>query len=227
MIVARGAVAETLQKIWPVSRETLERLVLYVELLRRWQSTTNLIGPGTLEDVWHRHVADSLQLARHAPLTGTWVDLGSGGGFPGLVIAIAMAENSDKASASGRIHLIESNSRKAAFLREAIRETQASADVHPVRIEAALPKLSEPVHVVTARALAPLASLCLHLAPLVEKGAIALVPKGQDVEAELTEAARSWNMVADRLPSLTDPKATILRMTHLAPRPVPPRRSPS
>jgi 16S rRNA (guanine527-N7)-methyltransferase len=197
-----------------VSRESTERLSRYVELLRAWQRVKNLVAPSTLDELWTRHIADSVQLAELAPLDGVWIDLGSGAGFPGLVIAILMAER----PAAGPVHLVESNGRKAAFLREAARATKARAVIHDARVEAVLPRFGK-VDVVTARAFAPLASLFEYAQPLVENGAVALFPKGQDVEAELTEASICWTFDVERFPSRTNPDAVILRVRSIARRP--------
>jgi 16S rRNA (guanine527-N7)-methyltransferase len=182
----------------PVSRETAQRLDRFVTLLRAWQRKTNLIAASTLSTVWTRHVADSLQLLELAPDARQWVDLGAGGGFPGLPIACALAETE-----GATVHLVESNAKKAAFLREAARATGAPAVVHGERIERFVATFSGPVEIVTARALAPLTTLLDYAAPLLEKGAKALFPKGQDVEAELTSAAKCWNIEARLVPSKT------------------------
>ena len=193
-----------------VSRETLARLDAYVALLRRWQGVKNLVGPETLADVWSRHVDDSLQLADHAPLEGLWVDLGSGAGFPGLVLAILAAET------SARVVLIESNARKAAFLREVARVTGAPAEVEAARIEATIDGFAGAT-AVTARALAPLPDLLDWAKPLLTTGTIGLFPKGRDAEAELTAARERWRFDADLLPSRTASDARIVRVTSLAP----------
>ena len=189
----------------PVSRETLERLDRFVALLLQWQRTTNLIAPSTVPQLWTRHIADSLQLLDLAPDARTWVDLGSGGGFPGLVLACALAGRSGVA-----VHLIESNSKKAAFLREATRVTGAPAVVHGVRIESFAASFGGRAEVITARALAPLKLLLDQCFGLWAEGTQALLHKGQDVDAELTEASRYWNMVPTLVPSRTDPKARIV-----------------
>lgn len=194
-----------------VSRETLARLDDYVALLRRWQGAKNLVGPNTLAEVWSRHVADSLQLAEHAPLAGSWVDLGSGAGFPGLVLAILAAE-----TGAASVALIEANTRKCAFLREVARVTGAPAEVHDARIESVVDRLAGAT-VVTARALAPLATLLDWAKPLLMAGAIGLFPKGRDAEAELTAARERWRFQADLLPSRTASDARILRVSSLAP----------
>lgn len=194
-----------------VSRETWSRLEGLVRLLERWNATTNLVAPRELDAVWTRHVADSLQLLDHAPAEAkTFVDLGSGGGFPGLVLAAALVERP-----GGRMHLVESVQRKAAFLREAVRRLQLPAEVHAQRIEdLVLPALGK-VDVVTARALAPLPQLLELAHPLLEKGAIGLFPKGKDVNRELTQAGESWTIRATKLPSVTDRGGTILKIEQL------------
>jgi 16S rRNA (guanine527-N7)-methyltransferase len=189
----------------PVSRETEARLDTFVDALLRWQSKINLVAPSTLPELWTRHVADSLQLLALAPQARVWADLGSGGGFPGMPIACALA-----GQAGAKVHLIESNGKKAAFLRAAITATAAPAVVHQQRIEKFGETCTEAVEVVTARALAPLKTLCVQAFPLVAKGAIALFPKGQDVEAELTDAAKYWRIQASRVPSRTSPDGSVV-----------------
>jgi 16S rRNA (guanine527-N7)-methyltransferase len=188
-----------------VSRETAERLDRFVDMLLRWQRTTSLIAPSTVDQLWTRHVADSLQLLELAPEARTWVDLGSGGGFPGLVIACALTDRP-----ASRIHLIESHGRKAAFLREAARTLGVPALVHAVRIEEFINTFSDAVDVVTARAVAPLRALLSYAEPLVNRGALALFPKGQDVEAELTDAAKYWIIDSELIPSRTSPRGRIV-----------------
>jgi 16S rRNA (guanine527-N7)-methyltransferase len=192
----------------PVSCETLARLDRFVATLLAWQLRINLIAPASVRGIWTRHVADSLQLLPLAPNARAWLDLGSGGGFPGLVLACALAE-----TAAARVHLVESNGKKAAFLREAIRITAAPAIVHQARIEQMGTKLGEPVDVVAARALAPLSELLALAEPWLKTGAQALFPKGQDVGAELTEASRYWNIEAVLVPSRTNPNARILQVS--------------
>ncbi|ARP99051.1 16S rRNA (guanine(527)-N(7))-methyltransferase RsmG [Pseudorhodoplanes sinuspersici] len=198
------------------SREIAPRLDRYVAALLQWQATTNLIAPSTIPELWSRHIADSLQLLRLAPDATRWVDLGSGGGFPGLVIACALA---DKPRAV--VHLVESNLKKAAFLREAVRLTGASARVHAVRIEDFVDGFNEPVEIVTARALASLDNLLDKAYPLLKRGAQALFLKGQDVEGELTAASKYWTMDTELIPSITDAGGRIVRVVS-AQRLVPP-----
>jgi 16S rRNA (guanine527-N7)-methyltransferase len=173
----------------PVSRETEARLDRYIDLLLEWQAKTNLVAPSTLPSLWTRHVSDSLQLLALAPGAKVWADLGSGGGFPGLVLACALAE-----TASAMVHLVERNTKKAAFLREALRATGAAGIVHLAEIGDTVDRITGPVDCVTARALAPLHRLIGFAEPLVRRGAKALLLKGQDVEAELTEATKYWNI---------------------------------
>ncbi len=173
----------------PVSRETEARLDRFVHLLLEWQAKTNLVAASTLPHLWSRHVSDSLQLLDLAPTAKAWVDLGSGAGFPGVVLACALA---GKTGAS--VHLIERNAKKAAFLREALRVTGASGMVHLADIGESVDRINGPIDCVTARALAPLNVLVGFAEPLVKKGAKALFLKGQDVEAELTEATKYWKI---------------------------------
>ena len=194
----------------PVSRETEARLDRYVALLDDWQAKTNLVAPSTLPHLWTRHVADSLQLVRLAPSAITWADLGSGGGFPGIVLACALAE-----TPGAMVHLIERNGKKAAFLREALRVAAAAGLVHAEGIEDTVETLSTPIDCVTARALAPLHQLIGFAEPLVRKGAKALFLKGQDVEAELTEATKYWNIQPNLHSSLTGGQGWIVELDRI------------
>jgi 16S rRNA (guanine527-N7)-methyltransferase len=196
--------------ITPVSRETAERLDRFVELLLKWQRVSKLIADSTVSHLWTRHIADSLQLIALAPEARTWVDLGSGAGFPGFVLGCVLANTSGAC-----VHLVESNAKKAAFLREAARVSGAAATVHHARAEDVIPRWREPVDVVTARALAPLSVLVELAAPMVKRGAKALLLKGQDVEAELTETTKYWNIGAVILPSRTDSTGRIIEIRAL------------
>jgi 16S rRNA (guanine527-N7)-methyltransferase len=171
----------------PVSRETELRLDRYVDLLREWQAKTNLVAPSTLPNLWTRHISDSLQLLTIAPSARTWADFGSGGGFPGVVLACALAE-----TPGAMVHLVERNAKKAAFLREALRVTHSPGVIHLADIGDSVDRITGAVDCVTARAVAPLHQLIGFAEPLVKKGAKALFLKGQDVEAELTEATKYW-----------------------------------
>ncbi|HLX16887.1 MAG TPA: 16S rRNA (guanine(527)-N(7))-methyltransferase RsmG [Bradyrhizobium sp.] len=173
----------------PVSRETEVRLDRFVDLLLEWQAKINLVAPSTLPTLWTRHISDSLQLLSIAPSAKTWVDLGSGGGFPGVVLACALAE-----TPGTLVHLIERNAKKAAFLREALRVTDAPGTIHLADIGDSVERICGPIDCLTARAVAPLHQLIEFAEPMVKKGAKALFLKGQDVEAELTEATKYWNI---------------------------------
>src|SRR6266853_4780731 len=173
----------------PVSRETEARLDRYVDLLLEWQAKTNLVAPSTLPNLWTRHIADSLQLLALAPAAKVWVDLGSGGGFPGVVLACALAETS-----GAMVHLVERNTKTAAFLREALRVTDSPGMVHLEDIGDSVDRITGPVDCVAARAVAPLHQLIGFAEPLLRQGAKALFLKGQDVDAELTEATKYWKI---------------------------------
>ena len=189
----------------PVSRETKTRLEKFVDLLLHWQNKFNLVASSTLPIVWTRHVADSLQLLPLAPDAKVWVDFGSGAGFPGIPIACALAD-----TPGVMVHLVESVGKKANFLREVVRELGLPARVHQERAEKFGESCAETVHAVTARALAPLKTLCDQAFPLIAKGAVGLFPKGQDVAAELTEAAKYWRLQASTVPSVTSPDGSIV-----------------
>ncbi|HTS41800.1 MAG TPA: 16S rRNA (guanine(527)-N(7))-methyltransferase RsmG [Xanthobacteraceae bacterium] len=192
-------------RLTPISTETAKRLDTFVALLLQWQAKINLVAPSTIEDIWTRHIADSLQLIALAPTAKIWIDLGSGAGFPGLVVACALADDKDVC-----VHLVESNGKKAAFLREAVRVLEVPAVVHARRIEDFVASFTEPVDVVTARALAPLDELLDLAAPLWKTGAKGLFLKGQDVEAELTEASKCWTINSTLVPSKTNQHGRIV-----------------
>jgi len=188
-----------------VSRETWDRLDAFVALLLARQQRMNLVGASTIPQLWTRHIADSLQLLKFAPRARVWADLGSGAGFPGLVIACALA-----GEAGAQVHLIESIAKKAGFLHDCARALAVPAIVHHQRIEDFTRANAVAFDVVTARALAPLDKLLSLANPLLKKGAVALFPKGQDVEAELTLASKSWSIDAELVPSNTDPYGRIV-----------------
>lgn len=198
-------------ELTPVSHETLARLDRFVDLLIHWQNSINLIAPSTLPELWTRHIADSLQLLMLVETPILCIDLGSGGGFPGMIIACSLAEH-----AGAEVYLVESNQKKAAFLREAARVTGAPAKVHARRIEDFAADFSGRPDVVSARALAPLADLLELAYPLLKTGAVGLFPKGQDVGAELTQASKYWKFEYDLVPSLTNPDGQIVVVRKLA-----------
>ena len=186
--------------------EALDRLRTYADLLVKWQAKINLVGASTLPDLWRRHMLDSAQLVPLIPAEArTILDLGSGAGFPGLVLAIlGMAE----------VHLVESDARKCAFLREVIRLTGARAKVHNTRIEALT--LPDPVDVITARALAPVSILLQYGQGFLRPTTICLFLKGRSVQDELTDSQKVWNMGAKTFPSLTDASGVILRLERIS-----------
>jgi 16S rRNA (guanine527-N7)-methyltransferase len=205
----------------PVSRETEARLDRFIDLLLTWQAKTNLVSPSTLPVLWSRHISDSLQLLALAPSARIWVDFGSGGGFPGMVLACALAD-----TPGAVVHLIERNGKKAGFLREALRVTGASAVVHLADIEDSVDRLEGPVDCVTARAVAPLHQLIDLAEPLIKRGAKALFLKGQDVEVELTEATKYWNIAPQLHSSRTGGHGWIVELDQIERRTQPTDGSP-
>jgi 16S rRNA (guanine527-N7)-methyltransferase len=189
----------------PVSRETAARLDRFVALVLDWQRRVNLIAPSTEPVLWTRHIADSLQLLPLAPDARIWADFGSGAGFPGLVIACALAE-----TPGARVYLVESNTRKATFLSEAARVADAPAVVRAEPVQEFVRAPPEAIEIVTARALAPLSGLLTMASPLLISGTTGLFPKGQAVGAELTAAAKCWRVETTLVPSLTDPNSRIV-----------------
>ncbi len=194
---------------YPVSRETEARLDRLVAQIVRWQAVKNLVAREALAQLWSRHVVDSLQLVSLAEQPRLWLDLGSGGGFPGLVVAAVLAER-DTACI---VHLVESNARKCAFLREAARLMSLRVEIHAGRIEQIAPAFAGRADVVSARALASLPQLIGWTEKLLTTGAVGLFPKGRDVARELTETAKYWRLEYTRYNSLTDPEGCILRIT--------------
>lgn len=193
-----------------VSRETLGRLKLYAQLLEQWQKAVNLVSAKTLPQVWERHFADSAQLYRMAPDAKRWIDLGSGAGFPGLVVAILMAERGDC-----RVTLVESDVRKCAFMREVGRQTRIVVDVVGERIESfsTSGRISETaIDVISARALAPLDRLLELSSALFSRNTLGLFLKGREVRSELEEAQRRWAFDSTVVPSLTDASGQILQV---------------
>ncbi|MFI5013775.1 MAG: 16S rRNA (guanine(527)-N(7))-methyltransferase RsmG [Hyphomicrobiales bacterium] len=189
-----------------VSRETIGRLDLYVALLLKWQKAINLVAPSTLGTVWTRHILDSAQIAALGPEHRNWSDLGSGAGLPGLIIAILSSERGSESE----VHLVESDQRKASFLREAARVTKAPAIVHAFRIEDAIDGLIGRVTAVTARALAPLPKLLELAEPLLTKGIEGFFPKGQALESELEQASILFDFEARLAASRTDKNGRIV-----------------
>jgi 16S rRNA (guanine527-N7)-methyltransferase len=202
---------EQLRRVVPdVSRETFERLLAYEQLFMKWSKSFNLASPATLHEFWSRHVLDSAQLFTIKEPKGTWLDIGSGGGLPGVVIAIMMASQTN-----AHVHLIESNGKKAAFLRTALLETGAAGTVHLSRIEDA-PKLISAVDIVTARAVSSLGNLFELTSPWLLKGATALFHKGQDFQREIDETRGAWRADLVKHVSVIDPASAIVEVKSLA-----------
>lgn len=192
-----------------VSRETSDALMRFVTLLEKWNTAINLIGKSTVADIWSRHIEDSLQLAYFLPGKAVlWADLGSGGGLPGLVVAIAARETSP----DSRFVLVESDLRKATFLREASRQLALPVTVHSERIEGLAPISAD---ILSARALAPLRILCGYADRHLKPDGFALFPKGELAAQEITEARSQWAFDVDSVPSLTQSSAHILKLKGL------------
>ena len=206
---------EDFARAFGVSRETLDRLARYESLLKTWQNTINLVAPSTLDHVWQRHFADSAQLDALAPAAAkTWLDLGSGAGFPGLVIAILRAELGET-----RVRLVESDARKAAFLREVARTAGIAVDIVATRIESAANSDTVRVSdVVSARALAPLTKLLGLAQPFFGPETVGIFPKGRDLAAELDQAREKWSFACVVEPSRTDSEAGMAVITELSAR---------
>lgn len=203
------------QSVFDVSRETLERLQIYETLLRQWQNTINLVAPSTMDGIWQRHFADSAQILAHAPKSAeTWLDVGSGGGFPGLVVAMLLADPG-QASPPKAVRLIESDARKAAFLREVARQTQLSVDILCGRIEKIAIQDKFDSDVITARALAPLDRLLPLISPFFSVKSKALLLKGRNVAAEIKAAEKNWRFDCVLVPSLTDRDARLVVISDL------------
>ncbi len=201
---------ERFLRSWDVSRETLERLDIHADLVRRWTRRINLVSGATLKALWSRHFLDSAQLFRLAPASaGCWLDLGSGGGFPGLVIAALAAEDRPDL----RTSLVESDSRKATFLRTAAREMGLKVQLHVERVEKLRPQNSD---IVSARALAPLNLLLEYAKRHVRDGGLAIFPKGEKVKSEIAIARKTWQFELEQVSSLTDEAASILRITEFS-----------
>ena len=196
----------------PVSRETFERLKAFEALFAKWAARINLAAPSTLSEFWERHILDSAQLLRLAPEARRWLDLGSGGGFPGIVLAIMLRERPDAA-----IELVESNQKKVAFLRNAIAQSGAPGKAHAQRIEQ-FAQAARPVDVVTARALAPLDALLGLARPWLETGARGLFHKGREYRREVEESRDGWQFDLVEHRSVIDAASVILEISGLRKR---------
>lgn len=207
---------EAFAKRFDVSRETVGKLICYEEELRRWQKAVNLVAPSTLKDVWHRHFADSAQIADFIPPTANRIcDVGSGGGFPGLVLAALLSEQRDLT-----VTLVESDTRKAAFLRETARRMEIPVEILSTRIEtnATVQQLNS-VDTITARAFAPFDRLFGLVAPVFSCDTVGVFLKGQDVAREIEEARQNWSFSFDLYESVTDASGRITVIRNLTRKP--------
>jgi 16S rRNA (guanine527-N7)-methyltransferase len=203
---------EDFARSFSVPRETVDKLVTYVQLLKQWQKAVNLVAPSTLEQIWHRHFADSAQILPYAAESRLWVDLGSGGGFPGLVIAILLANHENR-----HVHLIESNGRKCAFLSEVVRKTGAPATVHAGRIEDIVRAgVIGKADVVSSRALAPLVSLLGMACGFLGENSVGLFLKGREARQEIADAGKVWRFDYECVPSQTSDDGNIVIIRSLS-----------
>ncbi|HEV3242154.1 MAG TPA: 16S rRNA (guanine(527)-N(7))-methyltransferase RsmG [Methyloceanibacter sp.] len=205
---------EEFAEAFKVPRETIHRLVRYAELLTKWQARQNLVSAKTLAHLWDRHFADSAQILRLAPDAHVWLDLGSGAGFPGLVIAILQANH-----ANFCMHLVESTAKKCAFLAEVARATSAPVEIHCMRIEE-LSKTATSLkpEIITVRALAPLPRLLELAAPWFGPGVRGLLLKGRDASQEIDAADRRFDFACQLHPSITAEDSFIVEISDLAKR---------
>ena len=199
--------ADGFSKVFDVSRETTDLLEQYVKLIKKWNSSINLVSKSTIPDVWHRHIADSAQLINHVPSNTPlkWVDIGSGGGLPGIVISVLAKDRDPRVDLS----LVESDTRKCVFLRTVVRELGLDVDVIEERIEL-LPSLN--ADVISARAFTGLSRLLEISANHANSNTVCLFLKGQTHNAELTEAHENWNINVESFPSITDSTARLLKI---------------
>ncbi len=195
----------------PVSRETFERVLAFEQNFLKWAERINLSAPSTLKETWNRHILDSAQLAKLAPTAKNWLDIGSGGGFPGAIIAILVTERE-----GASVDLVESNRKKAAFLQTTLGLLKARARVHPRRVEDVYGVVKQP-EIVTARALAPLPALLDLTAPWLTVGARALFHKGRDYRTEVKESLLQWSFDLIEHRSSVDPDSVVLEIRNLRP----------
>ena len=194
-----------------VSRETFDRLEAFSNDFRSWADRINLVAPSTRDEFWRRHMADSLQLLSIKPSAVTWVDIGTGGGFPGMIVAIALAERNDS-----RVTLIESNRKKCGFLQMAKAKYAPQTQILPMRVQDAVPQI-EPPNVVSARALADLDSLLAMTGPWLEQGSIGLFMKGREYVGEVEKSRTNWRFDLVAYESRTASDAAILEVSDIVP----------
>jgi 16S rRNA (guanine527-N7)-methyltransferase len=204
-----GEYDELVKIAGPVSRETFSVLQSFLGEFQRWNRVTNLVAPSTVDETWHRHVLDSAQLKGLAPMARHWLDLGSGGGFPGLVMAILIRETK-----GSRVDLVESNRKKASFLQMMAGQFALPVVVHPRRIEDVAARIGQP-EVVSSRALAPLTKLLELSEPFLSAGATALFHKGREYRREVEESAHSWSYDLIEHASVVESQSVILEIRGL------------
>ena len=201
---------DSFQAEFSATAEQIAKLETFAALLRQWQTAVNLVARDSLDVIWHRHFADSAQLSRLIPPDSTCLDFGTGAGFPGMVIAILSSETGT------RVHLVESNARKCAFLQEVARQTGTAVEIHKARVEAiAAGGTVNHVDVVTARGVAPLITSLEWSAPFFRVGAVGLFLKGRRADQEIADARKAWSFDLRALPSATDPEARVLEVRAL------------
>jgi 16S rRNA (guanine527-N7)-methyltransferase len=191
----------------PVSRETFERLLAFEGIIQKWSRKINLVSSSAVDQLWERHILDSAQLVRMKPEALSWLDMGSGAGFPGIVLAVLLADRP-----GSRVDLIEANTKKVSFLRAALSELGLSGNVHNARIEACQGVIDRP-QIVTARALASLNDLLSLAEPWLMRGATGLFHKGRDFRVEVENSAAVWRYRLVQHPSLTEPGSAILEVS--------------
>ncbi len=202
---------DVISALMTVSDDAIHKLGIYEALVQKWQPAQNLIAPKTLDDIWFRHIADSTQICAAYPQARRWVDMGSGAGFPGLVTAILLADLDEDYS----VDMIESNGRKAMFLRTVARELGLNVTVHNGRIESVLAQWDQPIDAFSARALTSFANLCSFVHPFISETCVGVFHKGREFDRELAEASVDWTVDLIQKPSRTDPDARIVLLKRL------------
>ena len=196
-----------------VSRETIDSFERFVEFLTKWQKVQNLISNNTLQEVWDRHIADSMQTLLFRPDARVWMDLGSGGGLPGIVLAILLKTNSES-----HVHMIESNQRKVAFLRTVIRELSLKATVHSGRVENIIFDWNIRPDAISARGFAPFCLICDLCEPLISKGSVGVFHKGKDFMEEFDKASLNWSLDLIQETSMINKEGVMIILKGLTPR---------
>ncbi|MEP0521615.1 MAG: 16S rRNA (guanine(527)-N(7))-methyltransferase RsmG [Hyphomicrobiales bacterium] len=207
------------QQDFKVPADQMERLARYADLLRDWQKAKNLVSQTTLQSLWHRHISDSYQLLAFGREEAHWLDIGSGAGLPGIIVALAILKPVESPNRARSVTLLEANGRKCMFLKAVSRETQIPANIINARIEQfSLEKLPETPDYITARALAPLPKLCGLISRFMGSETVALIHKGQDFASEIEEATKYWDFDVLQHPSRIEDGSVILAISNLKSR---------